>query len=205
MKNKTNPEQAAEKIIAYASKNGKDIPVCFQEWLQWLIEVFSIENLLWKKADYNKILSPENLKNIVYRECLTLWVKCALEHQQRHQCVDFFGEVYEWCFQSKSKASRMGQYFTPYSIGSLMSRCLGTQDECDGAIFCSEPSCGSGRNLLALWADADWNRMYVWYAEDLDPVSVKMCALNMMINGMFGYVVCHDEVVSTNLEILKMT
>ncbi|MDE7440918.1 MAG: SAM-dependent methyltransferase [Muribaculaceae bacterium] len=192
---KTNPELAADKIIAYASREGKDIPVCFQDWLQWLIEVFDIRNLLENGADYMKILSPENLRKDVYQECLTLWVKCALEHQQQHKCVDFFGEVYEWCFQSKSKAARMGQYFTPYPIGSLMARCMGKQVECNGAIYCSEPSCGSGRNLLALWADADWNKRYVWYAEDLDPVSVKMCALNMMINGMFGYVICHNTLI----------
>lgn len=195
MKEKTNSELAADKIISYAAKNGRDIPVCFQDWLQWLINVFSIERLLANNADYEVILSPENLKHDIFRECLVLWVNCALEYQKDHKCVDFFGEVYEWCFQSKSKASRMGQYFTPYSIGTLMSRCLGTQKECEDTIFSSEPSCGSGRNLLALWQDADWDKRHIWYAEDLDPVSVKMCALNMMINGMVGYVVCHNTLI----------
>lgn len=195
VKGKTASEIAADKIIFYAAKNGKDIPVCFQDWLQWLIEVFSIENLIKNNADYNKIFALEAFRHEVFMDCLTLWVKCASEHQKNHKCVDFFGEVYEWCFQSKSKASRMGQYFTPYSIGSLMARCLGNQEERDGTIYCSEPSCGSGRNLLALWQDADWNKRHIWYAEDLDPVSVKMCALNMMINGMAGYVICHNTLM----------
>lgn len=192
---KTQAEQAADKIIAYASSNGKDIPICFQDWLQWLIALFSVDNLIKHNADYNAIMSAAKTDHPLFAECLTMWVNESLEHQQQHKCVDFFGEVYEWCFQSKSKAARMGQYFTPYSIGSLMSRCLGKQEECDGAIFCSEPSCGSGRNLLALWQDANWNQKHVFYAEDLDPVSVKMCALNMMINGMFGYVVCHNTLM----------
>ena len=192
---KARAEQAADKIIAYATSNGKDIPVCFQDWLQWLIALFSVDTLIKHNGDYNAIMSGAKTNHPLFAECLTMWVNESLEYQQQHKCVDFFGEVYELCFQSKSKAARMGQYFTPYSIGSLMSRCLGKQEECDGVIFCSEPSCGSGRNLLAIWQDADWNQKYVFYAEDLDPVSVKMCALNMMINGMFGYVICHNTLM----------
>lgn len=192
---KTDPEKAADIIIAFATKTGRDIPVCFQDWLQWLIDLFSIENLIKTNVDYSAIMAVAQSEHPVFSKALTLWVKCALEYQKEHKCVDFFGEVYEWCFQSKSKASRMGQYFTPYSIGVLMTRCIREQEECQGTIFSNEPSCGSGRNLLALWQDADWNKRHIFYAEDLDPVSVKMCALNMMINGMAGYVVCHNTLI----------
>lgn len=194
MTTKTRAEQAADKIISYASGNGKDIPVCFQDWLQWLIELFSIDNLLRHDADYISIMNKARNEHPLYAECLTMWVNESSDYLNQHNCVDFFGEVYEWCFQSKSKAARMGQYFTPYAIGALMSRCLGKQEH-DGTIYCSEPSCGSGRNLLALWQDADWNQKHVFYAEDLDPVSVKMCALNMMINGMYGFAVCHNTLI----------
>lgn len=195
MTDKTLAEQSADKIIAYALSFGKDVVVCFQDWLQWLISLFSVDNLIKHNADYNAIMNAAKTDHPLFSECLIMWVKESLVYQQQHKCVDFFGEVYEWCFQSKSKASRMGQYFTPYSIGSLMSRCLNWQETSDGIVFCSEPSCGSGRNLLALWQDADWNQKHVFYAEDLDPVSVKMCALNMMINGMIGYVVCHNTLI----------
>lgn len=195
IRTKTRAEQTADKIISYASANGKDTTVCFHEWLQWLVSLFSIDTLINHSCDYYMIMNEAKSNHPVFAECLDMWVNESLEHQSRHKCIDFFGEVYEWCFQSKSKAARMGQYFTPYSIGLLISRCLGEQESHNEKIFCSEPSCGSGRNLLALWQDADWNRKHVFYAEDLDPVSVKMCALNMMINGMFGYVICHNTLI----------
>lgn len=194
-KTKSLAEQASAIIIANAVKSGKDTIIYFQDWLQWLIEVFCVDNLLKYDYNYSLLMSNAKKEKPIFAECLTLWVNEALEYQNLHKCVDFFGEVYEWCFQSKSKAARMGQYFTPYTIGSLMSKCLGRQEECEGTIFCSEPSCGSGRNLLAIWQDADWNKRHIFYAEDLDPVSVKMCALNMMMNGMLGYVVCHNTLV----------
>lgn len=195
IKTKSRSEHAAAMIIADAAKSGKDIQVYFQDWLQWLIEVFSVDNLLKYDGNYTTLLMNAKKEKPIFAECMTLWVNEALKYQDQHKCVDFFGEVYEWCFQSKSKAARMGQYFTPYTIGSLMSKCLGKQEKCEGTIFSSEPSCGSGRNLLALWQDADWNKRHIFYAEDLDPVSVKMCALNMMMNGMLGYVVCHNTLI----------
>lgn len=39
---------------------------------------------------------------------------------------------------------------------------------------------------------SDKTKFYYYYAEDLDPICVKMCALNFMIHGMLGQVVHHD-------------
>lgn len=191
---KTAPELVADKLIAGASKTGRDIPVFFQDFLTWLIDAFSVQKLIEHNADYANLFAQLANNNELFHSCLIDWVKYTDSQLAKHKCVDFFGEVYEWCFQSKSKAARMGQYFTPYSIGKLMADILRDNTiEHGGVTYCSEPSCGSGRNLLAVWESADWNKRYTFFAEDLDPVSVKMCALNMMMNGMFGYVICHNS------------
>ncbi len=191
---KTIPETVADRLITDASKTGRDVPVYFQELLAWLVEAFSIQKLIKYNMNYSELFAELEVENPVFHSCLVDWVKSVDACLAEHKCIDFFGEVYEWCFQSKSKASRMGQYFTPGSIGKLMADILHEkEEESSRVICCSEPSCGSGRNLLAVWEKADWSRRYAFFAEDLDPVSIKMCALNMMINGMFGYVICHNS------------
>ena len=190
--------KVAALLIADAAKAGKDIQIYFQEWLDWLIGLFSIENLMKYDNDYNRLLSGTSMDNRIFVDAFYLWLQTVNEAQRRHKCVDFFGDVYEKCFQSNGKAARLQQYFTPSSISSLSSRCMAEDKETSGPIRFGEPSCGSGRNILALWQDADWNRTPFVYAEDLDPVSVKMCALNLMINGMIGHVICHNTLLPEN-------
>lgn len=183
--------EIGKRIISEAMKTGKDTIVQFQDFLDWLIETFSLESLLKNKCNYEKLFDSIKDSNVFY-ECLTVWVNTVNESLKRHECIDFFGEVYETMFQTNAKAQRNQQYFTPDYIFDFIARI-----QLDGTNkyqykYCSEPSCGSGRGLLKIWQKADWKDKYFFYAEDLDPVSVKMCALNMMINGMFGLVICHN-------------
>ena len=192
---KSKPELVAEKLISSSKCIGRDVSTQFQDWLEWLIDIFSIEKILQYNGDYNMIIDFAKCSNPLFAECLTLWVECAHEYQKQHKCIDFFGEIYELCFQSKGKSSRMQQFFNPYFLSNLIAKSLIVRTAKNGVIYVSEPSCGSGRNLLALWETADWKKCLIFYAEDLDPVSVLMCTLNMMINGMIGYVVCHNTLL----------
>ena len=107
---------------------------------------------------------------------------------------DFFGDIYERMYQSNGKASQFGQFFTPPQIAELMARIC--QDENRKDYTCADPSgCGSGRMLLAHYAANKFSNCY-YRADDLDIVSVKMCALNMMAHGMRGQVVQHDTLVN---------
>ena len=101
--------------------------------------------------------------------------------------LDFFGGVYEEMYQSRGKASTLGQFFTPPHLCTLMSRITKPND---GTI--NDCACGSGRTLLAAGAEAKFSRSNYYVGEDLDLVSVKMCALNLMIHGCKGRVVQHD-------------
>jgi type I restriction-modification system DNA methylase subunit len=67
-------------------------------------------------------------------------------------------------------------------------------EPCEGKI--NDCACGSGRTLLAGASAAGFPRSNYYIGEDLDIVSVKMCALNLMIHGCQGRVVQHDTLTN---------
>ena len=56
-----------------------------------------------------------------------------------------------------------------------------------------DPACGSGRTLLAAYTE---NKSGYYVGEDIDGISCKMCALNLMVHGARGRVICHDTIAS---------
>lgn len=75
MTDKPLAEQSADKIIAYALSFGKDVVVCFQDWLQWLISLFSVDNLIKHNADYNAIMNAAKTDHPLFSECLITIVR----------------------------------------------------------------------------------------------------------------------------------
>ena len=85
--------------------------------------------------------------------------------------------------KGKFKSAAMGQFFTPMPLCKAMADVIPSEGE-----IVEDSACGSGRTLLAHHAHCDRTKFYWYRAADLDPLSVKMFALNMMINGMIGVV-----------------
>ena len=112
-------------------------------------------------------------------------------HQGLNALLDFFGGIYEEMYQSRSKSSTLGQFFTPPAVCDLLAYC---SEPIEGKI--SDCACGSGRTLLAAGAESGFSRDNYYVGEDLDLVSVKMCALNLMIHGCRGRVVQHDTLMN---------
>jgi type I restriction enzyme M protein len=104
---------------------------------------------------------------------------------------DALGTIYE-AISSQSKKSFLGQFFTPQSLCDMMAYIQIPEDMRGKRVL--DPSCGSGRTLLAAHVRAPGNEMY---GQDLDPICAKMCAINMAIHGCAGYVVCGDTIRMT--------
>lgn len=148
----------------------------FQEWTQ-------------------KVLSEDE----EYNHILMRWMQDVNKSINNGETCDFFGHTYESTFQGRGKASSTGQFFTPESISTLMSKTVNYNIDYNNKIITvSDCCCGSGRLLLGFLADQLANReelnrhRYVFYAEDIDIVSCKMTALNLMAHCLYGSVVCHD-------------
>jgi type I restriction enzyme M protein len=113
------------------------------------------------------------------------------EHQvKEHRWYDMLGDIYME-LASRSKASRMGQFFTPVELCDVLAMLtLENPADAEGKTAC-DPACGSGRTLLALHALQP--KMGVLCAADLDPICAKMCALNFWLHGIRGEVAWMDS------------
>lgn len=162
-------------------------------WLYYMIEYFDISQYRtpdgWAKMQDAKFKESPELYSATY-----LWMSLTADNMEKGQTSDILGSVYEELFQSKSKASSLGQFFTPCSLSDLMAKI--SYNPTEGRHAVNDCACGSGRTLLSHYMTASANeqkpKSHYYVGEDIDITSVKMCALNMMIHGMHGRAVRHD-------------
>ena len=100
---------------------------------------------------------------------------------------DPWGEYYMY-LAGQYKQSWFGQFFTPPEVVDMMVRMTG--GETGAGKSANDCCCGSGRFLIAYHAHYPGNYCY---AEDVDPICCKMTAVNMMMHGCEGEVVCHNS------------
>src|ERR1019366_498793 len=116
---------------------------------------------------------------------------------------DVLGEFYEQNLCRKGAA----QFFTPWPICMFMAKCTAESLEeksGDRPLRILDPSCGSGRMLLAS------NRVngptHEYYGVDIDETCVKMTALNLFLNGMFhSEALCADALLPEDFRVSYRT
>lgn len=181
-------KQAIDKLGAYACKIGKDFSIAFEEMLDFFIETFDIGRVMRHECNYSALLAERKQDNPDMFELLVMWLELTTQGIKKNGAYDFFGTMYEEVVKGKFKSSSMGQFFTPLNLCQVMAELIYSPE----MQTVNDCSCGSGRTLLAHFMKSDKTKFYYYYAEDLDPICVKMCALNFMIHGMLGQVVHHD-------------
>lgn len=154
--------------------------------LDFLIDIFDIKHYLSEDGWFSVVTKAEKEEPHLYR-IMMIWMEKVASAMEKGSWLDFFGGVYEEMYQSRGKASTLGQFFTPPNLCDLMAR---VSKPIDGHV--NDCACGSGRTLLSGASAAGFPRSNYYVGEDMDLVSVKMCALNLMIHGCRGKVVQHD-------------
>ncbi len=99
---------------------------------------------------------------------------------------DMFGTMYE-ILSSQGKKASLGQFFTPECLVEMIVRMEGMNAKPGERKRILDPTCGSGRMLFIAHALSTGNFQY---GIDIDQLCVKMTALNMMLHGCVGEVVC---------------
>lgn len=174
-----------KKLDTYAYKNGKDFANVFDTWLDWTIDHWSLDTVLDCKCDLSAVVERMRNDNPTFCECYTDVVAYTAKETEKRGWCDAFGTLYEEKVKSGYKASKMGQFFTPEHLCGLLSEVTVEEDK---HAFAYDPCCGSGRLLLAAYAKFDKSKFNYFVAGDLDGISCKMTAINMMMHGMFGIV-----------------
>ena len=179
-------KEVVKTIEKQARETHSDATTCFYDMMDFFIDTFLVDNLISHKFNYGQIFRER--MNSPWYECIQRWLTLTADGIDQHGSYDFFGSLYEQLFQVKSKASSMGQFFTPKALTDVTAKLLPT----DYSVGMDQ-ACGSGRTLLSLWGEADKTKLMYFEGADLDPASVKMCTLNMMANGMMGRVTCMNS------------
>ena len=122
--------------------------------------------------------------NDMFRELLLAHDKVL----NRKIWYDGLGTYYE-IIKSSSKASALGQYFTPPSLVEIMIDIQLDKDNLPIGKKINDPASGSGRFLIAYHAKAPQNYEY---GCDIDTICAKMTAINMCLSGCVGQAICGD-------------
>lgn len=127
---------------------------------------------------------------MAFLEMTREWVGIMQRQTALSGWFDAFGELH-MAYCSKSGQQYLGQFFTPASICELMVQCTRTEKGTTGKRI-SDPTCGSGRLLLAYHVHFPGNYLV---GEDISRTCCMMTVCNMLIHGCVGEVICHDSLM----------
>lgn len=160
----------------------------FDDYLSCLVNFFTPPNQDGMGTDCFKKYS--NQERIVFsdliKETIAVYQKMITKDQQWY---DPFGELYMF-ISSHWKSKALGQFFTPAPVVDLMVRMNHNDDLTGKGLRVNDPTCGSGRMLIAFHVLHPGN--YV-FGEDLDLICCKMSLINCLMHGCEGEIVWHDS------------
>lgn len=193
-------KEYAQTLTEVAQKNGRPIELALSDFLDFLTEYHDVRHFTGDLAQWKEHIVDAMEQKEDYFRLMMDWYDDVAKSMDMGHWLDLFGQIYEELYLSRGKASSQGQFFTPPTISDLMSQIVmgrrEDQTEIKGGKV-NDCAAGSGRLLLSHFVevsnkDRSAGRAFYYVAQDSDPVACKMCALNMMIHGMQGEVICQN-------------
>ncbi len=183
-----NQTTTAKELRAFASQRGLDVGQCFDNFMRWIIWAHTLPEYGAPLKDWPYEPADGKVMYDIYR----VLIQEQQQRLQKSEWCDIFGEIYEELIASKSRRSDNGQFFTPKSLCDLMTDISSHEEEKIVGQRISDPTCGSGRNLLAFHAKHPGN---YHVAEDLDKTCVLMTVCNFILHGVNGEVIWHNALI----------
>lgn len=197
-----NTKLYVDVLSDQAKEDGRPYEMALNDFCDYLLDLFSVEAFLSDSGNYLKWQQQRLQAKPKLATLVMVWLNDVSQAMDRGQWLDVFGMLYEEMYLTAGKAARTGQFFTPPAVSDLMSELLGTKKKEASSVKkdglkVNDCAAGSGRLLLSHFIEVSKQnhsagRPYSYIAQDSDPLACKMCALNMMIHGMNGRVICQD-------------
>ena len=192
-------KELTESILKFSQTSGHGVREIMSDLLKYIIGNFN------PSAQPDPTWTYDKSQNMKFHEMLYLYLLLMKEETDKKSWFDAWGDLF---MSLTPKGGARGQFFTPVSVVELMTSVTNPQDaeattRCKGfgeRVVISDPSAGSGRNLLSAHArfiEQNKRKPYL-VAEDIDIDCCRMCAVNMMVHGCFGEVICHDTLSEPN-------
>lgn len=171
-----------------------DLQQIFDDFLRMAVCCFALGKM---EQQYHEIIRRYDQGELNrFSLALAAMINEYEEKSQDGDWCDVLGTFFEEV-NSASTAQRSGQFFTPKVVCDLMAMMLEGDEKDDIKVI--DPTCGSGRNLIAANRLDPRNRHRHFYvAQDLDSRCVNMTVLNYVMYGMRGIVV-HMDTLAMNI------
>ncbi|SHL72619.1 type I restriction enzyme M protein [Xylanibacter ruminicola] len=190
-------KQFVSMIQSFAHMSGKDVKRVVDDLLSYIIGYFNAEPEPIKGWSYTKEQNAE------FHKMMLEYIRLMDEQLAHAQWYDAWGNLF---MSLTPGGGSKGQFFTPPDICDLMAQ-MNINTDVEPTKVCrafgkrvliGDPTAGSSRNLLAThvrFVDAKKPIPYL-VAEDCDEMCCKMSAVNLMVHGCIGEVICHDTLVN---------
>lgn len=197
-----NSKMYVDILSQQAKEDGRPYEMALSDFCDYLLDLFSVEAFMGDSGSYLKWQQQRLQAKPKLATLAMVWLNDVSQAMDQGKWLDVFGMLYEDMYLTAGKASKTGQFFTPQSVSSLMSAIIAPgkieapSAKIEGSRV-NDCAAGSGRLLLAHYMEVSKlnpsaGRRYQYVAQDSDPLVCKMCALNMMVHGMNGKVICQD-------------
>lgn len=179
----------SKALLEFSHRNGYEISQVFDDFLTYIIWLHTIPEFGQPIKNW-RYKTEESKRFFEMYQILVLELK---EHLKSHSWFDIFGNIYEELIAGKGRRNAGGQFFTPPSLCDLMVELSNPYDDTIVGKNISDPTCGSGRNLIAFHAKHPGNYMV---GEDIDRTCAMMTACNFILHGVKGEVIWHNTLVA---------
>ena len=195
-------KSVADRLIDIAvQKKGSSPDSALALFIDYCLKAFDVSHTL-KTDDYLSWVESVVKTDEDYKDIMIEWLTKVNESLTNNKPYDFFGATYEELFQSRGKATTLGQFFTPINVAQLMASLSYDLDVAEEIVRVYDCCSGSGRLLLGhvymrLNDKETANKhKYFYVADDIDLISCKMSALNLMVHSCYGCVCCRDVLLN---------
>ena len=176
-------DKSFEEIFEELARHN-DRSVIWNDWLDYAIEV----NLL--TTEPHEFQKNYHGNEQSYHEMIVAWINELSQELENKPYYDILGKFYEELIQSRSKASSLGQAYTPPSVTNLLSELVFDETKKYDDLIANDPAGGSGRTLLAAHVKSKGEVFCI--SGDIDETSCRMCVLNFFSHGVRGSVLQQD-------------
>lgn len=167
---------------------GQDDSKVFDDMLTFIIDLFSFDNPWTPNGHYS---NPENLRERFFGLFQEIILLMKAKIRDPKDWYDPFGNLYEMQIASMGRRANAGQFFTPEDVVDFMADILYAGEDMTGkGLRFSDPTCGSGRTLIAMHAKYPGN---FCCGEDIDRTCALMTVCNFILHGVNGEVIWHDS------------
>lgn len=160
------------------------------------------QNWEQREKEYSEISKKYTTEEQEIFPQLLSMVVIALEDNPNQ---DFLGSIY---MALELGNHWKGQFFTPYDVAKMMSDMLIesvlSKVRQEGFVKIGDCACGAGATLIAAANSAqeilskegmNWQSHILFIAQDIDPVTAKMCYIQLSLLGCAGYVKIGDSLL----------